>query len=265
MNGRENHTTNPGTHTPTPASMPSSNDAGRLVDRLHELAILDSLGLLDDREVGEFESMLRSAPSGLLRQLADQQSILADLEHLLPDVAPPAELRQRVLDAVRVAIAEREASDRPVRLSTGTEPVEPRSKAAAALAFAPWGRGRPVHRLWRPAALALAAAIVALGTLHVQVIRDTRAREDRLVERMIFETISGQGLHALLFDDRKRQVTLTAVGDVGEAEAQLWYNPEARVARLFMFRLEDLPDGERYRVVRLGDDDTLGGELTSFE
>lgn len=75
------------------------------LQELIELAILDAMGLLDEREQASFESAFRTASPSIQAQVRREQTRLSRIEALLPDVTPPAGLRAAVLAAVREQIA----------------------------------------------------------------------------------------------------------------------------------------------------------------
>ncbi len=72
---------------------------------LLELASLDAMGLLDDNEHEAFEGAFRAAAPAVQRQVRREQERLTGDTSTLPDVDPPAELRERVLGRVRDAMA----------------------------------------------------------------------------------------------------------------------------------------------------------------
>ena len=70
-----------------------------------EMAILDAMGLLDEREQSSFESAFRAASPSVQSQVRREQTRLSRIESLLPDVTPPSGLRAAVLTAVRAEMA----------------------------------------------------------------------------------------------------------------------------------------------------------------
>ncbi|MBS0195455.1 MAG: restriction endonuclease [Planctomycetes bacterium] len=73
--------------------------------KLFELAQLDALGLLDDAERSEFDAAFAAAPVNLQVQVRlVQQRVLVPFDSL-PDVAPPSDLRNRVIEAIEKVIA----------------------------------------------------------------------------------------------------------------------------------------------------------------
>ena len=75
-----------------------------LRNELLELAALDAMGHLDDYEQSLFTRSFHDAPASVQEEIKEFQAALVADPALLPDVEPPAELRQRVLDAVNFAV-----------------------------------------------------------------------------------------------------------------------------------------------------------------
>ncbi|MCW5757247.1 MAG: hypothetical protein KIT54_08440 [Phycisphaeraceae bacterium] len=116
---------------------------------LIELAVLDALGMLEPGEAEQFEAAFRAAPPATQERVRAEQSRLADLERLLPNVAPSAHLRERVLLAVREAV-----------LAAAVARASEIDDDSDLLRLRPT---RGVTSIWRVAAIASAAACVAFG------------------------------------------------------------------------------------------------------
>lgn len=202
---------------------------GDSVDALFEQATLDALGILSDEEVALFEAALREAPEQLRRQLIRQHALSADLSDLLPDVEPPASLRDRVLRAVNAAIAE----------SKGEAKV-PHRAAAVAVSGARHRvlNARRVHSMWRSAAVGLAVAVVAISAILLQVQDDVRQGSELAEEAELFESIGFGYVEDVLVEDRTRRYFMTATAEApASARASLLYFPEKDEARLYVSRL----------------------------
>lgn len=131
------------------------------LQELIELAILDAMGLLDEREQSAFEAAFRVASPAIQAQVRREQTRLSRIEALLPDVTPPAGLRAAVLAVIRDEIA------------AGQKHV------VGAIAPTMY-KSRGVSPVWRAAALGLAAAAVVLALIarsaeHRQRVVETRA------------------------------------------------------------------------------------------
>ena len=73
---------------------------------LIELSLLDAMGLLDDEERAAFERAFAGTSPAVQSHVRREQTRLAQIDFLLPDVEAPAGLRAMVLEAVRKAMAE---------------------------------------------------------------------------------------------------------------------------------------------------------------
>ena len=63
------------------------------IQQLIELAILDAMALLDHEEQDQFDAAFRASSPAVQSQVRREQTRLAVIETLLPDVTPPAGLR----------------------------------------------------------------------------------------------------------------------------------------------------------------------------
>lgn len=195
------------------------------VQDLIELALLDVHGLLDEDERQAFERAFASSPAALQAQVRREQVRFADLGSLLPDVDAPSDLRARVIERVRVAIAERAAT----RVD-GAGRVVP-----------PIVGSKRVSPVWRAGALGCAAAAVvfAVTTMQMRVRYDELAstiQSDVLLSRML-ESYGPNHIRDMLFDDQTHRVMFTSADSSVSSEASLWMNPDWQAARLFYLNL----------------------------
>lgn len=123
-----------------------------------ELAVLDAHGLLEDDERAIFERQFASATPATQAMIRREQTRHADIARVLPDVQPPAELRAKVIGAVRAAMAE--------ALFSGA--------ASESLGMRLSDR-RSVSSLWRIGTIGAIAACVAMAIMNFELrgtIRD---------------------------------------------------------------------------------------------
>lgn len=198
---------------------------------LLELALLDSLSMLDDDERSAFEEAFHAAPPHIQAQVRREQARFARSESLLPDVSPPASLRARVVDAVRRAMAldPAEAPEHSLRLN---DPDDISRLPALA-------HRRKVAALWRAVALGSVAAAVVLGvtTMHLQdVVQQLNSDRDPLLDVIKAEFGREHFIKALV-DDSTSRVTMTSSSGTTQAQAAVWYNPDWQTARLFGINL----------------------------
>src|SRR4051812_3134371 len=109
------------------------------LQELLEHAHLDALGQLDEREQAAFEAAFMVAPPSVKAQIRREQERWAPMEHLLPQVEPSPELRNRVLAAVTAAMVAQGAGELSIR---------PSARVASA---------------WRTASLGLMTAVLVMG------------------------------------------------------------------------------------------------------
>lgn len=214
---------------------------------LLELASLDALGLLDPQERESFESAFRAAPPSIQAQIRREQTRLARMDDLLPDVEPPLGLRARVLAAVREA----------VRAVSGG-----RSHIAGSIIPAL----RPVqgvNRFWRAGAIGCAAATVVFGFYTLQLrneYADIRQRiEGNDVADVMLKNFGAQFKDAI-FDHNTRFVQFSPTASAQDSptaggakpfagRAVLLLDPDTKKAQFFT---TDLPtiDGDYELVAR---------------
>lgn len=183
-----------------------------------EMAILDVMGLLDEREQSAFEAAFRTASPAVQAQVRREQTRLSRIEALLPDVTAPAGLRAAVLEAVRSQIATADKSDERLFIP-------------AIL------KSRGVTPLWRAAALGLAAAAVVLAVTTFQwKQQNTRLeailREDGLLAKMQQE-MGATYVQDVLFSNDTKRVLIKPVAAGFKGEASMFLNPEWKSAKFF--------------------------------
>ena len=192
---------------------------------LIEMSLLDAYGLLDDAEREAFERAFASAAPAVQAQVRREQTRFAAMDMLLPEVDAPADLRARVLDRVRKAIAAQDEG--ALRHAASAVPAITRS--------------RRVSPVWRAGALACAAAAVvfAVTTIEMRVKYDQLAsaiQNDRLLAEMLAGSDRAD-LRDLLFDAKTERVVFTSTDPAVTSEASLWTNPDWQDGRLFYLNL----------------------------
>lgn len=193
---------------------------------LLELASLDAFGLLDEAERRAFEDGFARAHPAVRSQVRAAQRRMADLDALLPDVTPPASLRQRVLDAVAREV---EIANTPgIAGHIGPDLIP----------------SRGVSRIWRAAAIGCAAAAVVFGftTLQMQsryAELDGAIRANAVTE--LFAREFGPRFERALMAPRTQFIQFAADSNApaGSAAAILVLDTEAKTGQLFC---RDLPD-----------------------
>jgi anti-sigma-K factor RskA len=185
-------------------------------EELQELLALYALEALDPGEVAELEAHLatcETCPAEL-----DELRIVAGAIGLAADpVAPPAELRERILAQV--------AAPRPAARPTA-EVI------------------RPAAGFWKPVAalisLAAAAAIVALSMYALGLAERVRAIEGQLAEK--------RGLAEFLSSADTATVVLAGTDEAPKARLKLAYDRRTGRAFLFGYDLPQPPAGKAYQL-----------------
>jgi hypothetical protein len=216
---------------------------------LIELSLLDAMGLLDDDERAAFDRAFSGTSPAIQAHVRREQTRLAQIDFLLPDVEPPADLRAAVLEAVRRAMAEG---------AVGRES----SRAAFMPALLPTRRVSP---LWRAGAIGFATAAVVFGyfTVYTQreydrlgeMIRDNAAT-DQAVVRL------GGSLDDVMFNGDFTRVLFRPTAAGVKGQASLWLNARDGSALLVCRNLPAV-EGE-YRLVVVDDSGHATTELTTF-
>jgi len=215
-----------------------------------ELAILDAMGLLDEEERLAFELAFRAAAPPVQAQVRREQPRLSRIESLLPQVAPPAELRAAVIEAVRREIAT----------------AQPASVNPAVLVASSMVRARAVSPIWRAAALGLAAASLILGITTFGF----QARYDELGERLRSEstvntlnTAYGTAfVQKMLFDRDTKRVVFKPQGQ-SRGMASLWIHPEMKEAMFFCQAIAS-QEGRTLKLAIVDENDHIVKDLATF-
>jgi hypothetical protein len=197
------------------------------LQELLEHAHLDALGQLDEREQAAFEAAFAVAPPAIKAQVRHEQARWAPMEHLLPQVEPSPELRERVLDAVTTAMLAQERGDLSLRSSRRVSPA------------------------WRSAAIGLLSAVVVLGAAFVYIYdtnRETNAITGNDRQGESYLTTWSKYMKDAVLDPGTHAGFFAATDAKFAGKGSVWTNPKWAEGRFF-FDLPKNADGEEYRVV----------------
>lgn len=215
---------------------------------LIEWALLDALALLDEGEHAAFDRAFAAAPPPVQAQVRREQTRLAHIELLLPDVTPPAGLRAAVVEAVRLAMLEPET--------------------AGSLLVPPMTSARSVSRWWRAGSLGLATAAaffigstVFLWNANVELRANTYG--DALLEQLATQ-VGHARVRDLLLDPDTQRVVFTRVADDSKAEASIFLNPEWENATFVCAGLASA-DNRPYRLAIVDENDQVVRELAVID
>ena len=188
--------------------------------QLIELASLDAFGLLDEQERKAFETAFAAAPDAVKAQVRAQQSRMAEMDHLLPQVQPAPSLRQRVIDAVLAAAGQAT----PQRDVIGR--IEPSLMPS-----------RTVSPIWRVLAVGSIAAAVAFGFALMQFQSqqrelETAIRSDTFIKK--FNEDFGSRFEQALMSNKTEFIKFdVAAGGQTGAQALLLLDPATKTGQFF--------------------------------
>jgi len=212
------------------------------LQELLEHAHLDALGQLDEREQAGFEAAFAVAPPSVRAQIRREQERWAPMDHLLPQVEPSAELRERVLDAVTAAM---------VTQGVGELSVRP---------------GRRVASVWRTASIGLTTAVLVIGAALVYVT-NTERESNKITNNGQSTDLAGTSFRSEFRDalmDKDTRVHYFASDDAKfTGRGSVWTNPTWKQSHIFL-ELTPNTAGQEYRVVTIVNG-KIGDELEKFE
>jgi hypothetical protein len=211
------------------------------LQELIELAILDAMGLLDEREQAGFEAAFRTASPVVQAQVRREQTRLSRIEALLPDVTPPAGLRAAVIEAVRAQIASGTADQKELVLPYIL-------------------KSRTVSPLWRASALGLAAAAVVFGITTFQWKHEYDHLQEVLRGDNVILALNNQFgasyVRDVLFAPDTRRVVFKPVTPGFKGAASVFLHPEWKEAKFFAESMTT-PEGRPYRLAVIDDEDHI--------
>jgi hypothetical protein len=214
---------------------------------LIELSLLDALGLLDDSERESFESAFRAATPVVQAHVRREQTRLARIDLLLPEVSPPAGLRAAVIEAVRRAMLEPEI----LRSMPGD--------------LAP---SRGVSRVWRAAAvgLATAATVLAATTLYLEseYRQLTSSIQGDTILADLSQTFGGRFVNDVLFNRDTRRVVFHSESPGFTGEASFFTNPEWKDKAKFFCKGVSTPPGKAYTLAVIDENGAVVQELAEI-
>jgi anti-sigma-K factor RskA len=207
-----------------------------ITERQEELAALYVLGLLEGAELRAFEAEL-AGNRELEAFVTGLGGTAASLALTAPDVAPPPELRQRVLDAA--------AAEEPAR-----------SEAFAPMRFVPWGIA---------AALALVSGVLGYRNAELREKNEVLQTERRQAEEVfraaregLFErSLMAEKLVAELGERLRRSEDLARLkvaalaslaGNTKEAQAIAVWDPEQQAGLLTFDKMPVIGDKQDYQI-----------------
>lgn len=221
---------------------------------LIELAVLDALGMLDDAESAAFDAAFKAAPPATQDRVLNEQARLANLEGLLPDVQPAADMRARVITAVREAML----ADAIAKASEADDTDSPLSIR----------KSHGVSSVWRIGAIASAAAAIAFGVafghsslryndLNTRFVNNLRLDRD-------IQAYEADALEFIFNRENVREIAFTPVDSTSGVMVMIEYLEEGSAGTL---RCAYLPqsDNIEYALVELDGRNQIGRSIRQFE
>lgn len=220
---------------------------------LLELASLDAMGLLDDTEHRSFESAFRASAPAVQRQVRREQERLTGDVSTLPEVDPPADLHDRVMDRVREAIGAAR-QDVVGRLVPGEFSIRAN-----------------VSPLWRAACIGFATATLVLFgvgyTMQNQYQTAMRVGQSGEIAEIARE-LGPKFVQVLMSPTGERVAFASTVShttpEEPELQAAIYFDIETKTAFLVCKNLPAVDGDTEYRLVLVDDEGGVADQLARF-
>ncbi len=234
---------------------------------LLEMNMLFSAGLLEDIEREAFEIAFEQASPEVQAHIRDESRRMADLGDLVQDEQPRPELRQIILSAVRAAMLEQENEQRIASEKTVAGTIHPGADRRTGSRYTQpkLSRSPRVHRIWRGTSIGLAAAVVAMVVVSVNVRQTYNTAGKNAFIANIYDGFGGQFLNDTMFDSNTQRVVLATSGnDSSMMGASVFANPDWDTARLMVKNLRPQQGDEEFRLVVLDAEGNIVREVANF-
>ncbi len=229
---------------------------------LIELAALDVLALLDEDERTAFERALASAGPAIQAQVRREQTRIAHLDALLPEADAPADLRARVIEAVRTAsVDELEEELLGVR----------RLRHGAGRVGAAMLPSRRVSPVWRASSIGFATAAVVFGAFIVWLQNSHSELERQMQSNAVIEAMiarAGSDAAAILISADSVKLAMRTPGDAqapyDRVAGSVWVNGSNGELVVYHQNLNRVA-GVTYELVQIDTDGTAVGPRYQLE
>jgi len=230
---------------------------------LLEMTMLHTLGMLDDDECAAYEAAFAAASPHVQMNIRAEAERMADLGALMPESEPRDELRDIVIAAVRAAVHER-SNDHRLASERHAAPAVAGTISRASYAQPKLNRSPRVHRVWRATSIGLAAAVVAMTVVTINIQQTYNHAGGNAFIAKIYDTYGGEFVDDTMFDASTKRVVLASNSEASIMGASVFANPDWESARLLVKNLRQQPGDEPYRLVVLDADGNLVREVTTF-
>ena len=226
-------------------------------DRFIELAPDYALGLLEGEDLEQFERHLAAGCEACELELGRMDAVGDALAYAVPLVAPPAELRDRVLLAVEADLATtkreqvavvppRPAATRPdspkPTYSPGPWPPADRAAAPVTAKSGGWLGGLA------PALAFAGVLLAALSGFYALKLRSQLALVRADLERVQAENQELSRVMDVVGSPRLRVVALGGQAGSPNAQGRVLWSPEGKKAVLYAYGLPKPPAGKDYQL-----------------
>lgn len=242
-----------------------------MTSQLIEQAVLSAMGLLEPEEQDAYDRALEAASPAIQAIVRRERERLSDITPLLPDEEPPAELRGKVLSAVREAMRERANNTAPARQTTHAASDKVVAAGAVASGRVPvpaLKKSRRVSPLWRVTAFGLVAATMVMGVVMGQMQQEYSSLGDVAFTSKLLDDVGyTRVLHDMVFDESTQKAVMftTEEGAASgfQGSASVMHNSDWSKARVFY---QGFPTGtdDTFSVVAVDDDGNIASSLGSF-
>lgn len=236
-------------------------------NELLEMTMLHSLGMLENDECAAYEAAFAAAAPQVQANIRAEAERMADLGALMPESEPRPELRDMVIAAVRAAVHERENEQRLASARHAAPAVAGSISHGGRSSYAQpkLNRSPRVHRVWRATSIGLAAAVVAMTVVTINVQQTYNRAGSNAFIANLYDNYGGQFVDDTMFSANTKRVVLAASGSESSIMgASVFANPDWDSARLLVKNLRQQPGDEPYRLVVLDADGNIVREVTTF-
>ncbi|MCA9303740.1 MAG: hypothetical protein KC996_06430 [Phycisphaerales bacterium] len=232
-------------------------------NELLEMTMLHTLGMLEEDECAAYEAAFAAASPRVQANIRAEAERMADLGALMPETEPRTELREMVIAAVRAAVHER-TNEQRLASERHAAPAVAGVISRAAYAQPKLNRSPRVHRVWRATSIGLAAAVVAMTVVTINLQQTYNHAGSNAFIAKIYDTYGGEFVDDTMFDASTRRVVLASSSESSIMGASVFANPDWDSARLLVKNLRQQPGDEPYRLVVLDAEGNIVREVTTF-
>jgi len=211
-------------------------------DEIKEIGPVYAIGGLDDETSRRVEEYLLDAAPEQQSEIALWREVAACLPVALRTIAPPAQLREQLLERIAEEVASREAELVGDREVVGDEfiPVE-QDEPSNVVTFTPAVRSEPSFLRWLPIA---ATILLAISSGYLLWQNNTLTGEKN---NLVAELKDVKEKFNNYVSDRTRWGSMLPSGDLA-ANAKVVYDPSTKAMTIYVFGLPEPPSDKDYQL-----------------